>query len=99
MLIGLAFKMYYLLFIQHFSVVNSAFIIKIGNVDPIHTYIIELKYIESKLYTGEFGHVGRTTRWRSRIFASIFTPMFTPCYTYIYNHAYTVPYTYVYTHF
>jgi len=72
MLIGLAFKMYYLLFIQHFSVVNSAFIIKIGNVDPIHTYIIELKYIESKLYTGEFGHVGRTTRWRSRISYTIF---------------------------
>ena len=31
-------------------------------------YIVELKYIESKLYTGDFGHVGRTTRWRSRIY-------------------------------
>ena len=34
-------------------------------VDP--EYIVELKYIESKLYTGDFGHVGRTTRWRTRI--------------------------------
>ena len=30
-------------------------------------YIVELKYIESKLYKGDFGHVGRTTRWQSQI--------------------------------
>ena len=37
-----------------------------------HEYIVELKYIESKLYTGDFGHVGHTTRWRSRIFLNLF---------------------------
>ena len=46
-------------------------------------YIVDLKYIESKLYMGDFGHVGRTTRVMHKI-EFLLTKLVPPVFLFLY---------------